>query len=83
MVYRRWHPNEWMAKIRKKMNTIRCERCNEILNPKRVVWLELSETDGRYYKKIPEGHISQGGFSFGKTCSIKQLKEEKAYYEND
>ena len=58
-------------------NHIFCERCGQPLNKKRVVWLELSNTDGKYYKEIPEGHISQGGFAFGKACSIKQLKEDE------
>jgi hypothetical protein len=46
------------------------------------VWLELSNTDGKYYKidelskrSIPEGHISQGAFPFGSTCAKEQLKE--------
>ena len=65
-------------------NHIFCERCGQPLNHKRVVWLELSNTDGKYYKinelterSIPEGYISQGAFTFGKACSIKQLKETK------
>jgi hypothetical protein len=65
-----------MAQIQKVMETIKCERCGKPLNPKRIVWLELSNTDGRYYKKIPENHVSQGAFSFGKLCSIEQLKEK-------
>lgn len=56
---------------------IHCERCNEKLNPKTAVWLELSMTDGKYYKTIPEGHQSQGGFSFGIACSRTQLKEDQ------
>jgi hypothetical protein len=59
-----------------------CQRCGEVLVPERVVWLELSNTDGNYYKideltqrSIPEGHISQGAFPFGSTCAKKQLKE--------
>lgn len=59
-----------------KEQTIYCERCGDKLNPSKAVWLELSMTDGRYYKEIPEGHDSQGGFSFGKACSIQQLKEK-------
>jgi MOSC domain-containing protein YiiM len=59
-----------------KEKTIYCERCGDKLNPSKAVWLELSNTDGRYYKVIPEGHVSQGGFSFGKACSITQLKEK-------
>jgi hypothetical protein len=59
-----------------KEQTIWCERCNEKLNPKTAVWLELSNTDGNYYTEIPEGHESQGLFSFGKACSKTQLKEK-------
>jgi hypothetical protein len=61
-----------------------CERCGEVLTVKRVVWLELSNTDGKYYqikdmveRSIPEGHISQGAFPFGSTCAKKQLLENK------
>lgn len=54
---------------------LRCERCGESLNPTRAIWLELSMTDGRYYKMLPEGHLSQGGFSFGKDCANKTLNE--------
>ena len=63
--------------LKDKIQIIRCERCNELINPKTAVWLELSITDGKYYKegKIPEGHVSQGGFSFGKACAVAQLKE--------
>lgn len=62
-----------------KEQVIRCERCNEKLNPNKVVWLELSITDGNYYtpEKFPSEHESQGGFPFGKSCSISQLKETK------
>ncbi len=58
-----------------KEQIIFCERCGEKLNPKTAVWLELSMTDGKYYNQIPEGHDSQGGFSFGKACAKSQLKE--------
>lgn len=56
---------------------IRCERCNEKLNPKTAVWLELSMTDGNYYlpSKFPNEHESQGAFSFGKACANAELKE--------
>lgn len=56
--------------------TIRCERCNEILNPDTAIWLELSNTDGNYYLEIPQGHETQGLFSFGKACSKRQLKKQ-------
>ena len=66
-------------KMKKNYNihVIRCEKCNEKLNPKTAVWLELSMTDGKYYPsdKFPEGHESQGGFSFGRACAKTQLKE--------
>jgi hypothetical protein len=58
-----------------KEEVIKCEMCCEILKPSNVVWLELSNTDGKYYKAIPEGHESQGDFPFGLTCSAKQLIE--------
>jgi hypothetical protein len=55
---------------------IRCERCGEKLNPKTAEWLELSQTDGKYYITIPSNHVSQGGFSFGSACAKIQLKEQ-------
>jgi hypothetical protein len=65
-----------------KKQPIKCERCGETLIPGKVVWLELSNTDGKYYRikdlaerSIPEGHVSQGGFPFGSDCAKKQLKE--------
>lgn len=56
---------------------IKCERCGEVLNPKTIKWLEHSNTDGNYYNAgyLPNGHISQGLFSFGTACAIKQLNE--------
>lgn len=56
---------------------VRCQRCNEKLNPKKIVWLELSMTDGNYYEceKFPSNHESQGGFSFGSACAKTQVKE--------
>lgn len=59
-----------------KEQTIWYERYGDKLNLSKTVWIELSMIDGRYYKEIPEGHGSQGGFSFGKECSIQQLKEK-------
>jgi len=53
---------------------IRCTRCDEIL--KKVVWLELSITDGKYYNELPNDHESQGGFPFGTSCAKTQLKED-------
>ncbi len=61
------HPN--------KKPKIQCQRCGEELKPGKEVWLELSNTDGNYYTEIPDGHVSQGGFSFGTACAKAQLKE--------
>ena len=55
---------------------IRCTECNEILTSKKIVWLELSNTDGNFYKEIPLNHTSQGGFPFGVKCSKKVLNNE-------
>jgi len=56
---------------------IRCERCGEILQPERVMWLELSNTDGRYYYcGFPIGHLSQGSFPFGVICAQIQILEQ-------
>jgi hypothetical protein len=52
---------------------IRCERCGEVLKPDKVVWLEHSNTNGKYYRKLPPGHISQGSFAFGATCAKKEV----------
>ena len=72
-----WFSTFQMMKMKNNIQVIRCERCNEKLNPKTTVWLELSMTDGKYYPsdKFPEGHESQGGFSFGRACAKTQLKE--------
>jgi hypothetical protein len=61
------------------MTTIRCERCNEKINPKKTIWLELSIDDGNYYlpKDFPKNHNSQGAFPFGKACSKTQLNITK------
>ncbi len=53
---------------------IYCERCNKILDESKITWLELSNTDNKYYLKIPKNHISQGCFAFGKACANAVLK---------
>jgi len=50
-----------------------CTRCGRKITGK-LVQLELSNTDGKYYKELPEGHESQGWFYFGETCS--KLEDE-------
>ena len=54
-----------------------CEKCGKKLNPKKIVWLELSNTDGKFYETIPTDHISQGGFAFGVDCAKTELKQIK------
>jgi hypothetical protein len=56
---------------------IKCERCGEVLITERIVWLELSIDDGKYYENLPIGHQSQGGFPFGSTCAKKQIEENE------
>lgn len=53
-----------------------CTRCGEELRPSEAAWLELSNTDNRYYMPnfIPEGHVSQGCFVFGQGCVRTVLK---------
>lgn len=64
-----------LKKVGRDMNAIRCERCGEALKRTQAVWLELSLIDGRYYKDLPDGHESQGGFPFGKTCAKVAIQE--------
>jgi len=56
------------------MEKIKCEKCGEVL--KTIVWLELSQTDGRYYVEIPPGHVSQGSFPFGTACAARVVKNK-------
>ena len=56
----------------------RCYQCGKVLSDKhRPSTLELSNTDGKWYEYIPEGHISQGGFNSGSTCVKRVLKTGK------
>ena len=56
-------------------NIIRCEKCNEVLRPEKIKWLELSNTDGNYYVEIPDGHQTQGFFPFGTKCATNHINE--------
>jgi hypothetical protein len=57
-----------------------CNRCDEPLNPKRAVWLELDTLTGIYHTKgrFPEGGMSQGFFEFGSACAKKIANQEGA-----
>tara|TARA_R110000803_G_scaffold24646_3_gene59251 strand:- start:174 stop:356 length:183 start_codon:yes stop_codon:yes gene_type:complete len=54
-----------------------CNNCGRGLNPDKIVWLELSNSDGQYYdpEKFPPSHLSQGAFAFGSACAKKELKK--------
>jgi len=54
----------------------RCEKCERVLDETKIVWLELSITDGRYYLELPKGHESQGGFAFGADCAAKEISKK-------
>ena len=50
----------------------KCTRCGKPLTGE-TMSLELSNTDGNYYHDLPPGHVSQGGFPFGKQCALIEL----------
>lgn len=56
----------------------KCNECGKVLDEKKIVWLELSLTDGNYYETIPANHRSQGFFAFGKDCAKKLLNKLKS-----
>jgi hypothetical protein len=57
-----------------------CERCGKKLNPKTMVWLELDNTTGRYTDQpLPEDHVSQGGFTFGRDCAAVAGRENDEF----
>jgi len=65
-----------------KEKKVFCERCSKELSSIAIVWLELSQTDGNYYRatEFPANHISQGFFPFGNACAhaenIERLSKE-------
>jgi hypothetical protein len=67
--------SKFVLQFLSKQEKLKCERCGKILDPRKAVWLELSNTDGRYYLEIPKGHISQGGFCFGKDCAKIEMAD--------
>lgn len=62
--------------------TKRCEKCNEVLNEGRLVWLELDRRTNTYTddEDVPHEH-SQGWFTFGKACAAR-LRKEHAKVKN-
>jgi hypothetical protein len=58
------------AKQKPKPGQEQCAICGRGVNPNREVEVELSNTDGEYYKNgVPEGHESQGWFTVGPECA--------------
>jgi len=54
-----------------------CTKCKRLLNPVDIIWLAMDGTTHKYYEtpeEIPQGHIDQGGFPFGKDCARVLLK---------
>lgn len=51
-----------------------CNGCQGKIFEHEAVWLELSNTDDRYYIDIPAGHVSQGFFAFEPYCAERELK---------
>jgi hypothetical protein len=52
-----------------------CTCCGRDLNPKTMVWLELSNAGRGYFRnkgELPESE-SQGWFTFGPACAKKAL----------
>lgn len=59
--------------------TVRCTRCDKMLNNKRIVWLEFNGMHGTYHdpkKEAVPPSESQGGFPFGVACAKAQLAEK-------
>lgn len=65
-----------------RRDQIRCERCGEVLRPRRAVYLELNcrtgEWDAPGASEWSGGPESQGCFPFGRTCAIHQLEAKVA-----
>lgn len=56
-----------------------CECCGRKLNPKTMVWLELSTHTGQWHDDVtpcpPEE--SQGWFAFGAACARKIIRQRR------
>ncbi len=55
-----------------------CNCCGRKLNPKTMVWLEVSFRTGKRYKpgECPEDE-SQGAFAYGAACARRVLREQR------
>lgn len=60
------------------MDILHCERCNEVIRPVRVVWLELDSLTNLFHKEdeFPSNGRSQGLFAFGKACAGAVLRND-------
>lgn len=71
-----------MAKKKLKLRVYHCERCDEKLNQKTMVWLEYDRRTATYTDAYVPEDYSQGGFTFGKACAKKELAKDKFEKEN-
>jgi hypothetical protein len=62
-----------------------CEKCGDLLNQKRIKWLEYSNKTGLYTdpKKVKvKEDDSQGLFPFGQACAKTVLKNGGTFENN-
>lgn len=57
-----------------------CSCCGRKLNPKTMVWLELSFATGKWFKNEGEcpADESQGWHAFGAACARKTIRQQEA-----
>lgn len=54
-----------------------CQRCGDLLDPKKMVWLELDQRTNTYTSgPVPE-NVSQGCFTFGRACAKRAEADHK------
>lgn len=53
---------------------IHCQRCGERIRHANAVMLFLNTNTGEYRAEDWPGSVSQGGFWFGKACSVRALR---------
>ncbi len=56
-----------------------CERCERVLDPKQIVWLELDTNTNLFHRpeNFPADGLSQGLFTFGRDCAKRELARTK------
>ena len=65
-----------------KPEPILCQRCGKVLDPARIVDLELDQRINAYHDAgVPES-TSQGWFPFGAACAERERKAARAALAN-